>query len=317
MRGGVCALFRKKILIVDDSSFFAKIIVKALTQEGYDVIWAPCGEDGLRMVREEKPDLVLLDVVMPDISGFEVCRILRTAESNNLMPIIMLTSKDNHEDLLAGLDLGADDYIIKPFDDRELLCRVKNTIKRIDRNRNANPLTGLPGNLEIMRELDYRIEIKLPFAAIYADLDNFKAYNDAYGFMKGDVAIKLTADILRDAAAVADTDSFIGHIGGDDFIMIVNPACADSVCQTIIDHFDQRISALYVDDDLVRGHIVTYNRQGDETLFPVMTISLAVVTNDRKTYTSHLEVSDIAAELKKKAKALSGSVCVKDTRSYK
>jgi diguanylate cyclase (GGDEF)-like protein len=310
-------LFRKKILIVDDSKFFAQIIVKALTQEGYEVIWAPCGEDGLRMVREEKPDLVLLDVVMPDISGFEVCRILRAAESNNLMPIIMLTSKDNHEDLLAGLNLGADDYIIKPFDDRELLSRVKNTIKRIDRNRNANPLTGLPGNLEIMRELDYRIEKRLSFAAIYADLDNFKAYNDAYGFMKGDVAIKLTADILRDAAAVGDTDSFIGHIGGDDFIMIVNPACADSVCQTIIGHFDQRISALYADEDLERGHIVTYNRQGDETQYPVMTISLAIVTNEHKTYTSHLEVSDIAAELKKKAKALIGSVCVKDTRAYK
>jgi diguanylate cyclase (GGDEF)-like protein len=310
-------LFRKKILIVDDSSFFAQIILKALTQEGYEVVWAPCGEDALRMVREEKPDLVLLDVVMPDISGFEVCRILRSAESNNLMPIIMLTSKDGHEDVLAGLDLGADDYIIKPFDNRELLSRVKNTIKRIDRNRNASPLTGLPGNLEIMRELDYRIERKLPFAAIYADLDNFKSYNDAYGFLKGDVAIKLTADILRDAAAVADADSFIGHIGGDDFIMIVNASCSESVCRAIIEQFDQRIRALYDEEDLKRGHIVTYNRQGDETLFPIMTLSLAVVTNENRRYTTHIEVSDTAAELKKKAKSLCGSVYVRDTRVYK
>lgn len=309
-------MFRKKILIVDDSSFFAQIILKALSQEGYDVIWAPCGEDALRMVREEKPDLVLLDVVMPDISGFEVCRILRAAESNNLMPIIMLTSKDGHEDLLAGLDLGADDYIFKPFDNRELLCRVKNTLKRIDRNRNANPLTGLPGNLEIMRELDYRIEKKLPFAAIYADLDNFKAYNDAYGFMKGDVAIKLTADILRDAAAIGDCESFMGHIGGDDFIVIVNPACAESVCNEILKRFDQRIRGLYAENDLERGHIVTYNRQGAETLFPIMTISLAVVTNENRSYLSHLEVSDTAAELKKKAKSLNGSAYVKDARAY-
>ena len=309
-------MFRKKILIVDDSIFFAKVIVKALSEEGYNVIWAPCGEDALRMVRQEKPDLVLLDVVMPDISGFEVCRILRAAESNNLMPIIMLTSRDGHEDMLAGLDLGADDYIIKPFDNRELLSRVKNTIKRIDRNRNANPLTGLPGNLEIMRELDYRIEKKLPFAAIYADLDNFKAYNDAYGFMKGDVAIKLTADILRDAAAVGDCDSFMGHIGGDDFIIIVNPLCVESVCQGIIERFDQRIRILYADNDLERGHIVMYNRQGAETRYPVMTISLAVVTNENRSYSSHLEVSDIAAELKKRAKSINGSVYIKDTRAY-
>ena len=309
-------LFRKKILIVDDSSFFANIIIKALTQEGYDVIWASCGEDALRMVREEKPDLVLLDVVMPDISGFEVCRILRAAESNNLMPIIMLTSKDGHDDVLTGLDLGADDYIIKPFDNRELLSRVKNTIKRIDRNRNANPLTGLPGNLEIMRELDYIIGKKLLFAAIYADLDNFKSYNDAYGFLKGDIAIKLTADILRDAAAVCEADPFIGHIGGDDFIVIVKPECADIICREIIENFGKRIRALYDEEDLARGYIVTHNRQGDETLFPIMTISLAVVTNENRTFTTHLEVSDTAAELKKKAKSISGSVCIKDSRSY-
>lgn len=308
-------LFRKKILVVDDSTFFAKVINNALTQDGYEVVWAQCGEAGLRLVREEKPDLVLLDVVMPDINGFEVCRILRAAESNNLMPIIMLTSQDDHKDMLIGLDLGADDYVIKPFDNRELLCRVKNTLKRIDRNRNASPLTGLPGNLQIMRELDYRIEKSIPFAAIYADLDNFKAYNDAYGFLKGDVAIKLTADILSDEAVICDVNAFIGHIGGDDFMIIVSPEYTDTVCSGIIEKFDRRISALYVDEDLQRGHIVTYNRQGAETLYPIMSISLAVVTNECKTFSSYLEVSDIAAELKTKAKSMSGSVCVKDSRT--
>jgi diguanylate cyclase (GGDEF)-like protein len=307
-------LFRKKILVVDDSDFFAAVIGKALIQDGYEVVRASCGEDGLRLVREEKPDLVLLDVVMPGMSGFEVCRLLRAAESNNLMPIIMLTSQSDHEDMLIGLDLGADDYIFKPFDNRELLCRVKNTLKRIDRNRNANPLTGLPGNLEIQRELDYRIEKRMPFAAIYADLDNFKAYNDVYGFLKGDVAIKLTADILSDEAKARNGASFIGHIGGDDFIVIVDPAEAEGVCRRIIEKFDVRIRALYSDEDLERGSIVTYNRQGEMTLYPVMSISLAVVTNDSKIFTTHLEVSDIAADLKKKAKAFGGSTYVTDSR---
>lgn len=308
-------MFRKKILIVDDSTFFAKVISKALSADGYEVVWAPCGEDGLRLVREEKPDLVLLDVIMPDISGFEVCRILRASESNNLMPIIMLTSKDDHEDMLIGLDLGADDYVIKPFDNRELLCRVKNTLKRIDRNRNANPLTGLPGNMEIMRELDYRIEKNQQFAAIYADLDDFKAYNDVYGFLKGDIAIKLTADILRDEARINDVNSFVGHIGGDDFIVIVNPAYAESVCNGIIEKFDRRIRALYSPDDLERGYIISHSRQGAETQFPILSISLAVVTNENKTFASYLEVSDIAAELKKKAKSMNGSVFIKDMRT--
>lgn len=307
-------MFRKKILIVDDSNFFAAIINQALSQEGYNVIRASGGEDGLRLVREEKPDLVLLDIVMPDLSGFEVCRILRSADSNNLMPIIILSGQDNHDDMLIGLDLGADDYIVKPFDNRELLCRVKNTLKRIDRNRNANPLTGLPGNLEIQRELIYRIEKNLLFAAIYADLDNFKAYNDVYGFLKGDVAIKLTADILLDEIKNYTPNTFIGHVGGDDFIMIADLEHVDSICKGIVEQFDIRIRELYSKNDLEQGHIVTYNRQGEMEIYPIMTISLAIVTNEFKTFTTHLHVSQIAAELKKKAKFINGSVIVKDLR---
>lgn len=307
-------MFRKKILVVDDSVFFTKIVNLALTPEGYEVIEAHSGMDGLRLVREEKPDLVLLDVVMPDISGFEVCRILRASDSNNLMPIIMLTSKNEHEDMLIGLDLGADDYIIKPFDNRELLSRVKNTLRRIDRNRNANPLTGLPGNLEIQRELDYRIAGEKTFAAVYADLDNFKAYNDAYGFLRGDTVLKLTADILCDEAKSLDDLVFVGHVGGDDFIIITEPLFAEGICLGIIERFDQRIRSLYSPEDLNKGHIVTTNRQGDITLFPITTISLAVVTNESSQFVTHLEVSDIAAELKKKAKAIPGSCYIRDMR---
>lgn len=307
-------MFRKKILIVDDSNFFVSVIKQTLTQENYNVIWASSGEDGLRLVREEKPDLVLLDVVMPDISGFDVCRILRSTESNNLMPIIILTSQNDHEAMLIGLNLGADDYIVKPFDKRELLYRVKNTLKRIDRNRNANPLTGLPGNVEIQRELISRIEKNLPFAAIYADLDNFKAFNDVYGFMKGDIALKLTADILRDEVKISDHEAFVGHIGGDDFIVVVNLIYAEDICRGIIEQFDIRVRELYSESDLQQEHIVTFNRRGDMEIFPIMTISLAVVTNEFKTFPTHLHISETAADLKKKAKTINGSVIIIDQR---
>jgi diguanylate cyclase (GGDEF)-like protein len=306
-------LFKKKILVVDDSDFFAAVIGRALTQDGYNVVRASCGEDGLRFVREEKPDLVLLDVIMPGLDGFAVCRVLRASDGNNLMPIIMLTGQNGHEDMLIGLDLGADDYIVKPFDDRELLCRVKNTLKRVDRNRNANPLTGLPGNLEIQREIDYRIEKNLPFAAIYADLDNFKSYNDVYGFLKGDIAIKLTADILSDETK-SRSGAFLGHIGGDDFMAIIEPGEADAFCLSVIEQFDTRIRALYTTDDLERRLIVTYNRKGEMVPFPIMSVSLAVVTNEFRSFQTHLQVSDVAAELKKKAKSIPGSTFVKDMR---
>ena len=268
------------------------------------------------MVRAEKPDLVLLDVVMPDMDGFEVCRILRDSESNNLMPIIMLTSQDNQDDKLIGLELGADDYITKPFNNRELLSRVKNTLKRIQRNRGANPLTGLAGNLQIQAEINSRIENDTPFAVVYVDLDNFKAYNDVYGFAKGDIAIKMTADILTDEIHEnGGPDDFVGHIGGDDFVLITKPENAEEISAGVVELFDKRIKELYSKDDIERGYIANLNRFGASIEYPIMSISLAIVTNERRLYQNHLQVAETAAELKKKAKLLPGSNFVKDMRS--
>lgn len=308
-------MFKKKILIIEDTEFMKKLISDVLKEAGYEVVTASSGEEGLQKVREEKPDLVLLDVVMPGMDGFEVCRILREDESNNLMPIIMLTAQENEDHKLEGLELGADDYIIKPFNSRELVSRVRNTLKRIDRNRWANPLTGLRGNIEIQVEINQRIAKKEVFAVIYGDLDNFKSYNDVYGFASGDRAIKLTADVLIDATnTFGNSRDFIGHIGGDDFVIITTPDKVDAICENIIKTFDIKIKELYCKEDVDRGYIVTSNRQGQIMKFPLVSISLSVVTNEERELISHVQIAEIAAELKKKAKAMQGSVYVKDRR---
>jgi diguanylate cyclase (GGDEF)-like protein len=308
-------MFKKKILIIDDTEFMTKLITDLLEAAGYDVVAASNGAEGVQKVREEKPDLVILDVVMPGMDGFEVCKVLRDDESNNLMPIIMLTAQDNEDDKLAGLEIGADDYIIKPFNGRELVSRVRNTLKRIDRNRWANPLTGLQGNIEIQTEINQRIAKRVLFAVIYADLDNFKAYNDVYGFASGDRAIKLTADIIVDNVHTGGNQGdFIGHIGGDDFVIITTPDKAEAICRGVISDFDDKIKTLYCDEDVERGYIVTSNRQGQIMKFPIISISLAVVTNEARELTSHIQVAEIAAEIKKKAKSIPGSTYVKDRR---
>jgi diguanylate cyclase (GGDEF)-like protein len=308
-------MFKKKILIIDDTEFMTKLITDLLEAAGYDVVAASNGAEGVQKVREEKPDLVILDVVMPGMDGFEVCKVLRDDESNNLMPIIMLTAQDNEDDKLAGLEIGVDDYIIKPFNGRELVSRVRNTLKRIDRNRWANPLTGLQGNIEIQTEINQRIAKRVLFAVIYADLDNFKAYNDVYGFASGDRAIKLTADIIVDNVHTGGNQGdFIGHIGGDDFVIITTPDKAEAICRGVISDFDDKIKTLYCDEDVERGYIVTSNRQGQIMKFPIISISLAVVTNEARELTSHIQVAEIAAEIKKKAKSIPGSTYVKDRR---
>jgi len=307
----------KKVLIIDDSKFVVQYISNILTAADYQVVTADNSKDGIRMVKEERPDLILLDVILPDTNGFEVFRILRDDENNYLTPVIMLTSQDNLEDKLTALELGADDYITKPFNSREMLSRIRNTLKRIDRNRYANPLTGLRGNLNIQSEINYRIVNKKLFAVIYADLDNFKPFNDVYGFGRGDDAIKLVADIIvAQIKKYGTTEDFIGHIGGDDFVIITEPDKTDIICQNIIEMFDNKIQTLYNQVDLEKGYILGCNRQGEQIKYSVMTISLAVITNQYRSFYSHIEVAEIAAELKHKAKALPGSVYVKDLRRY-
>ncbi|HOJ79879.1 MAG TPA: response regulator [Clostridiales bacterium] len=311
-------MFKKKILVIDDTELMVRLTTDILTKHGYEVVSANNGVDGIKMVASEKPDLVLLDVVMPGIDGFEVCKLLRKDESNNLIPIIMLTAQGNEEDKLAGLEIGADDYITKPFNPRELVSRVRNTLLRIDRNRLANPLTGLPGNIDIQSEINYRIAKGMIFSVLYLDVDNFKAYNDVYGFSHGDRAIKLIADILMyNVKTFGSKNDFIGHIGGDDFVVITDPEHADVLCENIIKEFDERVPELYSDVDKRAGFISTVNRRGQITQYPIMTLSIAVVSNEHRELRNYLEVGEVAAELKKKAKSIVGSVYLKDKRKDK
>lgn len=306
-------MFNKKILVIEDTELTQVMIRDILTREGYEVYSAYSGEEGLDMVPKIKPALIILDIVMPGMSGFDVCRILRADESNNLTPIIMITSQVSEDDKLIGLELGADDYIIKPFNSRELVSRVRNTLIRIERNRYANPLTGLSGNIEIQSELNYRLANKYKIAVIYCDLDNFKAFNDVYGFAKGDSAIKLTADIIRDAVQYeGNRDDFIGHIGGDDFVIITTWDKCENICKMIIEDFDKKILFLYNKDDREKGFITTKNRRGQIINFPIMTISLAVVTNEDRNYENALELAEVAAEVKKNVKNMEGSNYLKD-----
>lgn len=310
-------MFNKKILVIDDSELIQRLIADILGEEGYEVYSAYSGEEGLEKVARMKPDLIILDIVMSGLTGLEVCRILRADVSNNLTPIIMLTAQVSEDDKLIGLELGADDYIMKPFNNRELISRVRNTLVRIERNRYANPLTGMCGNIEVQSELTYRLANNFEIAVIYCDLDNFKAFNDVYGFPKGDTAIRLTADVIRDAVQnVGNRDDFIGHIGGDDFIIITSWDKYEGICKMIIEDFDNKIVSLYNENDKKNGYIITKNRLGKVRTYPIMTISLAVVTNENNEYINPLEIGEAAAEVKKYVKTFTGSQYLKDRRVH-
>jgi len=188
--------------------------------------------------------------------------------------------------------------------------------KMKERAENANPLTKLPGNIVIHEEIEKRIQENKKFVVIYCDLDNFKAFNDKYGIAKGDVAIKLTADIFKESAKIkGNPDDFVGHEGGDDFIIITSPEKSQDVADYITSEFDKKVRQLYNQEDLSQGFIIAHARDGSVKQFPIMTISLAGVTNVTREINSYAEVTNIVADVKKKAKAIEGSVFVLDKRT--
>jgi diguanylate cyclase (GGDEF)-like protein len=298
----------ERILVADDDPDIRKFIEVTLNLEGFDLISAADGEEAFVQAVEDPPDLVLLDVMMPKLDGFEVCRRLRADPRTSNISVILLTAKSLTADRVVGLTAGADDYIIKPFDPIELVARVKSTLRRARTMRDVNPLTGLPGNIAILRELQARIEKGAVFALMHVDLDNFKAFNDYYGFMRGDEAIKLTARLLQEATLRFDIEeSFIGHIGGDDFAVLCSAVAAEAIAKETISRFDATIAELYDPEDRAKGHITTADRRDEIHQFPIMTVSIGIATNSHREIGSHWEASEIATEMKQFAKRESTS----------
>lgn len=305
----------KHILVVDDDRNLRKIIQTNLELAGYFVTTAASGDEALRVLDDAQPDLVVLDVMMPMMDGYEVARRIRRHPSNTHVPIIMLTAKSEVDDKIAGFDAGADDYMTKPFGPQELLARVKAKIRRVEVDSSLSPLTRLPGNLAIEAELRRRIEDAEPFAVLYLDLDNFKAFNDVYGFTHGDEAIQLVAstavDVVRRRGTTLD---FVGHIGGDDFIIVTLPDRSEEIAREIIDAFDSDIRALYKAQDLRQGYIETRDRRGTLNRFPIMSLSIAIISSEQRPLENYAQVGEAAAELKRYAKSIGGSAYVKDKR---
>ncbi len=306
----------ERILIVDDDPDILQFVRMNLELEGFTVQTASSGPEALETARNTPPDLVLLDIMMPEMDGLTVLRRLRTMPATMNVAVILLTAKALAEDRVKGLDLGADDYVTKPFDLEELVARVKTVLRRAQAMRDLSPLTGLPGNFRISRELEQRVEKEAPFALVHADLDNFKAFNDHYGFMRGDTVIKFTAHSLLEAAtACGDPEAFVGHVGGDDFIAIIDPEFVEDFCKVAIHTFDDGILDFYDTADALQGYIEVTDRRGERHAFPICSVSLGVATNVRRKIASEWEASAIASEMKEHAKRQAGSSYQIDRRT--
>jgi diguanylate cyclase (GGDEF)-like protein len=306
---------RDLILVADDDEDIARFVEVNLRLEGFDVVVVGDGERALEAAHDLLPDLVLLDVMMPKLDGYQVCEKLRSDPRTRHLSVVMLTAKSLSTDKVVGLTTGADDYISKPFDPLELVARVKSALRRSRELRDVNPLTQLPGNVQVQDEVLARVESKKDFALMYVDLDNFKSFNDHYGFLRGDEVVKLLAKCIADAVRKHSPEgTFVGHVGGDDFVVVVEPAASEAIAKDMCGHWESAIIELYDPEDAGRGYIAVADRRKQTHQFPLVSVSIGIACTERRSIGSHWEASEIATEMKQVAKRQPGSAYAIDRR---
>jgi diguanylate cyclase (GGDEF)-like protein len=314
-----------KVLIVDDERANLNILIELLKPQ-YKIMAANSGQKALKaLMGASPPDLVLLDIMMPDMDGYEVCRQIKSHDATCDIPVIFVTAMSEVSDETKGFKLGAVDYITKPISPSIVQARVEThlgfqyALKELKRlysfALDSNPMTGLPGNNTLTKRIKQALKQKEAVCVIYSDLDNFKAFNDKYGFALGDEVLLFTSNIFTKVVKRVNLpDAFVGHIGGDDFIVIVPSTLAQKVADEIIQVFDKGITSFYSDEDVKANCIHSVNRQGEKQTFPLMSISLACVDLSHNRFNRFVEVNDACTEAKKKAKSIPGSSFFMDRR---
>jgi diguanylate cyclase (GGDEF)-like protein len=303
-----------RILIADDIPDLLQALKDALERAGYAVTAVGDGAEALESIRRDPPDIAVLDLKMPKLTGFDVCRALRDDPLLENLPVVILSAAATRENKIEGLDLGADDFITKPVDVRELLARIRMILKRTRQGLDANPLTRLPGNLSIESRIERALSEERPLAVLYVDLNQFKAYNDVYGYDEGDRVLQTLARVLVDQVRGGGPVDFIGHIGGDDFIALSTPDRMETAAERICAAFDERVPSFYSEADRARGAIVAKDRQGAVREFPMLSVSIGICHNKERPLESFAQIAALGAELKKAAKARTGSSYVVDRR---
>lgn len=303
------------ILVVDDDRDIAHFVEVNLKLHGFTVVLAHDGEQALEMVEKHRPDLAVVDVRMPRLDGLELTRRLRADPMTAALPIIMLTAKGLTVDKVVGLTAGADDYLVKPFDTAELVARVRSTLRRNQEFREVSPLTGLPGNTRILREIADRVRGGTEYAVCVFDIDRFKSVNDVYGFGRGDEFIAMLASCLHRAVVAAGLPpAFLGHIGGDDFLVVCAPGQVRAITTRAVDDFEQAADGLYDPQDAERGYLEFVDRRGNVQRPHLVTISVGVALSTSRTFTDPREVIAVANDMKQVAKNQPGSYVAYDRR---
>jgi len=290
---------KARLLIVEDDVDISTMLKIYFGGLGYDVDTAMRGSDALEKTRHALPHLIVLDIMLPDIDGYEVCRTLRTNTRTSHIPVIFLTQKDERSDRLQGLELGADDYITKPFDIEELKLRVQGAIRRSERESLTDPRSGLPAGRLIEEQLR-KIIRETGWAFLDIRINNFEPFKDVYGFVAGDDVLRFTGmmvgEVLDELGSPGD---FVGHAGGDNFIIITTDGASTGVRAKLKERFAEEVQTHYNFIDRQQGFVIAPNSDGQNEQYPLMTLAIGLVSPSQNSFSDIREITELAAEARR------------------
>ncbi len=302
------------IYIIDNTQS-VKNILKQIFKDEIDYQFKSVKTEELNVALKNIPDMIIIDEDTINVDIIDLCKSIRANEDNSITPIIIISSDWDKKHRIKILQQSVEYFIIKPIDQEYLYFTIKNILRLLQTNRRISPLTGLPGNVQIQAEMKKRLLNKEKFAIFYFDLDNFKAYNDIYGFSNGDEIIKFTArTIVKNIHSLGLDNSFVGHIGGDDFVALTSKTDYEKICKNIISEFDIGVLEYYNENDINKGYIEVANRRGIIEQFPLTSISIGVVEIEEGRFKNTLEIGEIGAQVKHQAKSIMGSTYIVNRR---
>ena len=290
---------KARLLITEDDVDISNMLKIYFSGLGYEVDAALRGLEALEKTRQVLPHLIILDIMLPDIDGYEVCRRLRTNMRTSHIPVIFLTQRDERSDRLQGLELGADDYITKPFDIEELKLRVQGAIRRSERESLTDPRSGLPAGRLIEEQLRHIIREK-GWAFLDIRINDFDAFNDVYGFVAGDDVLRFAGMLISEVLDELGTpNDFLGHAGGDNFVIVTTEGSAAVISQKLKSRFAEEIKSQYNFMDRQQGFIQATTKDGKIGQFPFMTLAIGMVAPSRQIFSDIREITELAAEARR------------------
>ena len=308
------------IFIVDDTNEeLEKRMCKLFLENKNKYVFTTVKEEGIYQITKKNIDFLLINEKNTNKNALELLKYIKEELRNNVLPIGILSNNPSKRYRNKTLDKGAMLFYRTPIDDECIKNSISNIVEIINANTNLNALTGLPSNIEIQNELKSRFEKEKTFAILYLDLDNFKAYNDVYGFAMGDELLKYTAESIKDIIfeKCLSNNPFVGNIGGDDFIAIIDKADYENICEEVIERYERDLEEFFVEEDFKKGYLEVANRRGIFEKFPLTSISIGLVEVTKNKFKNVLEIGEAGAQVKSKAKEIQGSSYVIDKRRTK